>query len=380
MNFAKRMNNIRESATFFYSKLVRERGEKIINLTIGRTNFDTPKKIKDAAKKALDEGKVHYTPSKGIPELRKKIAEKLEKENKISPLTSEDVIVSSGAKQIIFEAITVLIDKGDKVAIPDPGWVSYEPIVRIANGKVVSLPLKFENDFLPGEEFFTSLENEKPKVIILNSPNNPTGMVYPEKVLRKIVEIAEKNDSWIISDEIYEKIIYEGKHFSPGSIYDKCITVNGFSKEFSMTGWRLGYGACKILEVIEKMNIIQQQTISCATSFAQYGALKAFDNDVKKNIEKMVNELKIRRNFLIEKMSKFSKLKNANGTFYVFPYFGDKERDDVKLFEKFLENGVGVIPGSAFGSQGKGCVRISYGAIRIEKLKKAVERIEEIVG
>lgn len=374
MKFANRFNGVGESATFKYSALARREG--IIDLTIGRTNFDTPAIIKDAAKKAIDEGKVHYTPSNGIPELRKAIVEKLEKENKIMRLTPENVIVSAGAKQMVFEAVMALIGKGDIVAIPDPSWVSYEPIVKIAGGDAEFLPLDPKSGFVPDENFFSALENSNPKLIIINSPSNPTGAVYPKKVIEEIVDIADRKDSWILSDEIYGKMIYEGSHFSPGCIYDNLITVNGFSKEFSMTGWRLGYAVCSNKDVIKLMSILQEQSVSCATSFVQYGALAAFTEDVKKDVEKMRMELKERRDYVMKRIKETDLLCiKPSGAFYVFPYVG--EIDDREYADKLLSKKVAVIPGSPFGSKGKGCVRISYGGAGIDSLKKAFDIIGE---
>jgi len=221
MEFAARLSNVEESATFKYSSLAKKEG--IINLTIGRTNFTTPSLITRAAVSALENGKVHYTPTRGIPELREMLAKKLRRENNIPDIGPDNILVSSGAKQIIFEAVLALIGKGDTVALPNPSWVSYEQIVNLAEGEITWLPLKPENNFVPDEEFLSALENSSPKLIMLNSPNNPTGAVYPEKTIRKIVDIAERKDCWLLFDEIYEKIIYEGEHFSAGSIYPKTI-------------------------------------------------------------------------------------------------------------------------------------------------------------
>lgn len=375
MKFASRVSQIEESVTFKYSSMAKKEG--IIDLTIGRTNFDTPNVIKNAAKKALDEGKVHYTPTKGILELREKIVDKLKNENSVPGLDNESVIVSAGAKQIIFEIVMAIIDKGDGVAIPDPSWVSYESIVKFSGGEVIWLPLKAENGFIPDEIFFSVLENSNSKLILINSPNNPTGAVYPEKVIRRIVDIAERRDSWILSDDIYEKLVYEGKIFSAASIYPKCIVVNGFSKEFSMTGWRLGYAACSKKELIDKVNLIQSQSVSCATSFAQYGALAAFTEEARRETGRMRNELKKRRDYLIERLEEMDILCiKPCGAFYAFPYLG--EIDDIDFADKLLERGVAVIPGSPFGPSGKGCVRISYGAVGIEELKKAMDRMEHM--
>lgn len=374
MEFASRIGGVGASATFKYSALAKKEG--VVNLTIGRTDFSTPDIIVEAAKKALDEGRIHYTPTRGIPELREKIAGKLEKENNIGDINPEKILVSTGAKQVIFEAIMSLIGKGDKVGMPDPSWVSYESIVKIAEGDIVWLPLKHEKGFIPDEDFLSTLENSDIKLVFINSPNNPTGAVYPEKVIRKIADIAERKDMWIISDEIYEKIIYEGKHFSAGSIYPKTITVGGFSKEFSMTGWRLGYAACPEKEVIDKMNIIQSQSVSCAVSFVQYAATLAFTPEVREETMIMKETLRKRRDYLARRLQDMQVLERIpSGAFYIFPNFG--EIDDVALTEKLLERGVGVIPGSPFGSKGTGCVRISYGAVSQKGMEKAADEIEK---
>ncbi|MBN2015160.1 MAG: pyridoxal phosphate-dependent aminotransferase [Candidatus Altiarchaeota archaeon] len=376
MRFSSRLKGVDESATFKYSRLAKER--KMINLTIGRTGFDTPPIIKEATKKALDEGKVHYTPTKGIPELRKAIARKLVEENKIQNLDEEHVLVSVGAKHVIYEAVMSIIQRGDVVAISNPSWVSYESIARLSEGRTAWIPLKPENGFIPDDDFYAVLEDSKPRMILINSPNNPTGAVYPEKAIRKVVDIAERNESIILSDEIYERIIYEGKHFSAGSIYEDTITVNGFSKEFSMTGWRLAYAASQNKEIIEKMDIIQAQTVSCAVSFIQYGALKAFTEEARRDVMKMIAILKKRRDCLIDGMKKTrAVMEKPSGAFYVFPFF--EGADDIELADKLMDEGVGVIPGSPFGSAGHGCLRMSYGDAEIEDLRKAVDILKGII-
>jgi aspartate aminotransferase len=377
MEFAPRTLRINESATFKYSALAKKPG--MIDLTIGRTNFDTPKIIKDAAKKALDEGKVNYTPTKGIPELREKIAEKLIKENRITGIDKEQIIVSAGAKQLIFEALMALISDNDVVAMPNPSWVSYEALIALAEGKPLWLPTKPEKGFIPDEDFFSALENSKVKLIMINSPNNPTGAAYPKEVIEKIVDIAQRKDAWILSDEIYERLLYEGEHFSAGSIYDKTITINGYSKECSMTGWRLGYAASKSREAIEKMNLIQGQTVSCATSFVQYAAIAAYSDEARKNVYEMKKELKERRDHLMKGIKETGAVcAKPAGAFYIFPSYGDQ--DDIKLADKLLEAGVATIPGSPFGSQGRGCVRMSYGATRIPELEEAIEKIKKALA
>ncbi|OYT53685.1 MAG: aspartate aminotransferase [Candidatus Altiarchaeales archaeon ex4484_2] len=375
MDFASRLDKVKESATFKYSSLAKREG--ILNLTQGLINYRTPSRIIEAAERAMREGKTSYTPTKGIPELREKIALKLEEENNIEALGPENILVSAGAKQVIFEAVMALVDRGVEVAIPNPSWVSYEPIINLAEGRIVWLPLKPEEGFIPGDDFLSELENSNPKLIFMNSPNNPTGAVYPKKVIEDIVDIAERKNAWILADEIYEKIIYGEEHFSPASVYDKTITVNGFSKEYSMTGWRLGYCACQEKEIIDKMNIIQSQSVSCATSFVQYAALEAFTKEVKSEVKGMVADLRDRRDLLVEGLDATGLLGyKPGGAFYVFPRLGDG--DDINLADRLLEEGIGVIPGSPFGSLGRGCVRISYGFVSRDKIKEVVEKLSAI--
>lgn len=376
MDFAKRLDDVKPSATFQWGAKAKKPG--VINLTLGRPDFSTPDIIKEACKKALDEDKVHYVPSRGIPELRDKLAEKFENVNGITGIDADRVLVGGGAKSILFQAIMAIIDDADIFALPNPSWVSYESMINMAGGKIHWLPLKPEEGFIPGEDFLAELENSKAKVALLDSPNNPTGAVYPENIIRKIVDVCEKNDIWLISDEPYEAFIYEGEHFSPGSIYDKTINVNAFSKTYAMTGWRLGYAGCLDKDVIDKMALIQSQSLSCATSFAQYGAIAAFTKEADEYVKMMVTEFHKRRDYGMKRMEELDTicLKPA-GAFYFYPYFEGK--DDVKLAEDLLDKGVGVMPGSLFGTAGIGCLRVSYGNAPIAQLEKAFDILAEVI-
>jgi aspartate aminotransferase len=256
--------------------------------------------------------------------------------------------------------------------------VSYEGIAKLVGGKPDWLPLKPEKGFVPDEDFLSALENSKAKILLMNSPNNPTGAAYPEKVIRRIIEIAERKNMWLLSDEVYETFLYEGNFFSPGSVYEKTITLNAFSKAFSMTGWRLGYVACPEKELIDRINIIQQQTVSCAVSFVQYGAMAAFTKEAAEAAANMAKECRKRRDYVFERLDNFSQLVKPTGAFYAFPKFDG--RDDLEYAEKLLEAGVGVVPGSLFGSCGKDCVRISYGSADMENLKLAMDRMEALEG
>ena len=376
VKFADRMGEVKPSATFKYSAMAKKPG--VINLTIGRPDYDTPKIIKEACKKAIDEGKVHYVPAAGIPELREKIAGKLEDENKIDGLDADKVIVSGGAKMILYEAFMALVGPGDKVALPDPSWVSYEAMVKLAQADVVWLPTFAEDGFQPGEEFLATLEGSGAKVLVLNSPSNPTGAVYDESILRKITGICEQKDIFLISDEPYEKFIYEGEHASPGSWFEDTLTVNAFSKSFSMTGWRVGYAGCPNQEVINKMKVIQGQSLSSATTFAQWGALACFTSEAEDASKAMVADFKGRRDHVMTLMKELPAVcEKPEGAFYAFPKF--EGQDDIALAEKLLEAGVGTIPGSAFGPTGRECIRISYGSGDKKKLDTAFEKIKGVV-
>jgi aspartate aminotransferase len=377
MLFSKRILDVPPSATFKYASMAKKEG--MINLTIGRPGFNTPDVIVDAAKKALDEGKHHYGPSKGIPELRTRIAEKLTNENKLRDIDQEKVIVSMGAKNILYQIFQILAEEETKVAIPNPSWVSYESMVKLASGEAVWLPLKPEKGFVPDEDFMSELDSCGAKAVVINSPNNPTGAVYSENVLREIIKIADANDMWILSDECYETIIYEEDHFSIGSEYDKTITVNAFSKPFSMTGWRLGYAACPDFEVIEKMNILQQQSVSNPVTFAQYGALACFTDEAREAANNMREEFRKRRDYSMKRIGEFDcTCQTPGGAFYMFPHF--KGQNDVELADALLEAGVGTVPGSPFGTQGRGCIRMSYGNADIKTLGEAFDRMSGVKG
>jgi aspartate aminotransferase len=378
MDLSRRVSGLSGSATFKYAGLAGKPG--IINLTVGRPNYDTPKVVKEAAKKALDEGKVHYTPTKGIPELRAKIAEKLASENRIPGIDADKVVVSGGAKSVLYYIFTALVDDGDVVALPDPSWVSYESMVSLMGGRVSWLKLYPEKGFVPDDGYLNALENSKANVTLVNSPNNPTGAFYSKKILRKIVDICERKDMWLISDEVYEVFSFDDVPYSPGEDYEKTITVNAFSKTFSMTGWRLGYAASPKKEVVDAILNVQEQCLSCPTSFAQYGALACFTEEAKAESRRMAEDFKARRDFCMNKISGIPNVvcRKPGGAFYLFPYFG--EVDDVKLADRLLAKGVGTIPGSPFGAQGRGCLRLSYGSANTEQLDKAFNVIAEVVA
>jgi aspartate aminotransferase len=352
---------------------LRREGRDIISFRLGEPDFETPENIKKAAKIALDRGETHYTQGSGILELREVIAEKLKTDNSLD-VTSNDVLVTTGAKQAIFEAICTLIDEGDEVLLFDPAWVSYEAIVKFAGGKPIMVPVYERDGYTPVE--FESRITKDTKLLVLNSPCNPTGAVYGESVIKSIAQTAEDDDLVVISDEVYEKIVYGAKHHSIGTLIpDLTITINGFSKAYAMTGWRLGY-AIAPRSILQGMLKIQQHTVSNATSFVQRAGIEALSGDQSAQ-RAMVAEFQKRRDLVIDGLARIGiKCALPKGAFYAFPkvtQFGTSEQVTEQLLRDAL---VAVTPGSAFGPNGEGYVRMSYATSR-KDIAEGIRRIEE---
>ena len=351
-----------------------------ISFKIGEPDFDTPQHIVMAGFHALLDGKTHYAPPQGIQELREAIANKSIKENKI-PCNQDNVLVSQ-AKHAIFSAILSIIDKGDEVILPDPAWVSYVPAIKIAGGKAVSVNLT-DKDFSFTPDSLSDAITKKTKLIILNSPSNPTGAVAKKKDLKGISDLAKDHNLLVLSDEIYEKIIYEGKHYSIASfdeMKDRTITINGFSKAYAMTGWRIGW-AIAPQYILDNMIKVQQHSITCVAPFVQYAALRALTEKEKsmESINKMVEEFKKRRNILVKELNSIDSFKcsKPNGAFYVFPSF-DYNITSKKFSEILLEKArIAINPGTAFGKNGEGHIRFSY-ATSIGNIKEGLNRIKNI--
>jgi len=292
------------------------------------------------------------------------------------------VIVTPGAKQAILEAVLSIIDEGDEVLIPNPSWTSYEEIVKIAGGIPKRVPT--DEHFKLTPETMEDNIGDKTKLLILNSPNNPTGTVYSEQEIRGLTEVLIDNNAYVISDEIYEKIVYNEKHFSIGAIPgmdELAITTNGFSKAYAMTGWRLGYAAGP-KEVISAMNKIQQHTVTCAATFVQKAGVEALKSPLSERfIEEMVKEFERRRTLIVAELSKVSSLsiKKPQGTFYVFPDISNTGMSSTELTDYLLEKkGVAVTPGRAFGGYDTH-VRMSF-ANSVENITEAVKRIKEFLS
>lgn len=380
--------SISESQTLVMSQKSRdlkEQGIDVINLSIGEPDFNTPDHIKDAAKKAIDENFTHYSPVKGYKDLLEAIRNKFKRENNLD-YGLDEIIVSNGAKHSIANVILSIINFQDEVLIPAPYWVSYHEIVKIAEGKPVCIATTMEDDFKVTPEQIEKAITEKTKAIFINSPSNPTGSVYTYDELKAIALMLKKYPGiFVISDEIYEHIIFEGKHESIAQfdfLRDRVITVNGVSKGYAMTGWRIGYiGAPKF--IVDACSKIQGQYTSGPCTIAQKASVAALccKND---SIELMRNEFRKRRDLVVEGLRKIPGLKTNSpaGAFYVFPdvthYFGKKYKDDYIFTSQDLsiylldEAHVALVPGDAFGCSDY--IRISY-ATSEENLRIALDRI-----
>jgi aspartate aminotransferase len=373
-----RIQRVPQSATMKMADaaaMLKHDGRDVISFSLGEPDFETPENIKNAAKVALDRGETHYTPGSGIIELREAIARKLNSDNKLD-VTSEDVLVTTGAKQAIFEAICTLVDEGDEVLLFDPAWVSYRAIVLFAGGKPIMVPVSERKGFLPAE-----VENyitKKTKLIVLNSPCNPTGAVYDKNVIENIAQLAEENEVFVISDEVYEKIIYDAQHHSIGTLIPELtITVNGFSKAYAMTGWRLGYATAP-RSILKGMLKIQQHSVSNATSFAQRAGVEALSGD-QSAVHAMVAEFQKRRDLIVEGLARIDiECARPQGAFYAFANiarFGNSTRFAKRLLQDAL---IAVTPGSAFGPNGEGYIRLSYATSR-DNIVKGIQRIETLL-
>jgi len=379
---SNRVNSVEDSATLRLNDIaerLRSQGMDIINLSVGEPDFDTPEFIRDAAKKALDEGDTHYTPSAGKPRLRKVVAEKLKRENKIDT-SYENIIISAGAKHLIYMAINSLINEGDEVVLLSPAWVSYEACVKIAGGSINWVKTNADDQFQPND--IQDKVSRKTKLLVLNSPNNPSGAVYSKDTLKMIADLAVDYDFFVLSDEIYEKIIYVSEHISMASLdqmAERTITVNGLSKSYAMTGWRIGYASAPG-EIFKGMLKMQQHSVSCAPSFVQEAAISAISGS-QECINEMVSEFKNRRDFLVDGLNSIGmRCTLPKGAFYLFVNISDFAKDANEFSEKMLKEGyLAMTPGDAFGQGFEDYIRISY-AIPIERLKEAVTRIEKIIS
>lgn len=392
MNTTKRISAIAPSLTLAITakaKAMKAEGKSVIGFGAGEPDFNTPQHIIDAAKEALDKGYTKYTPSSGLPQLRAKIAEKFKKEQNLDYEPSQ-IIVSSGAKHSIFNAMFALVEDGDEVIIPAPYWLTYPEVVKVCGGVSVFIEGHKENHFKITPDDLKKVITPKTKLLIFNSPSNPTGAVYTEEEIRALGAVAEDAGIWVISDEIYSKLIYDGvQHFSIAQVSEKMkektVVINGVSKTYAMTGWRIGWLAAP-KEVAKAIDSFQSHATSNPTSIAQYATLAALNGSEEEltNMREIFND---RRKFMIDRIHRIEHLDCIvpDGAFYIMlivdklygkRYNGRKITGSLDIADMLLEKGVAVVPGIAFGDDE--CVRLSY-AISMEDIEQGLDRIEEFV-
>lgn len=384
MKLAARVAALQPSITLSITskaKALKQQGVNVISFGAGEPDFDTPEPIKEEAKKALDAGFTKYAPTAGIPELKKGIVEKLKNDNHLDYKESE-VLVSCGAKHSCANIILTLCDRGDDLLIPAPYWVSYPEMGRLAEANPVLIKTKEENNFLLTAEDLEKSITKKSRLLILNSPSNPTGMMYDKKSLEAIAEVVLKHDLFVLSDEIYEKIVFDGKqHVSIASLGEeikkRTIVINGFSKAYSMTGWRLGYAAGPE-EIIKAANRLQDHSTSGANSITQKAGVKALalDQSVLKEMSQVFEK---RRDLIVAGLNNIPGITclKPEGAFYVFPNISGLGMDSMTLADKLLDEvQVAVVPGIAFGSDAN--IRLSY-ACSEENIKEGLSRIEKFI-
>ncbi|KFF41571.1 MAG: pyridoxal phosphate-dependent aminotransferase [Candidatus Atelocyanobacterium thalassa] len=366
------------------AKQMKTQGIDIYNLSSGEPDFDTPQHIKNSAILALQEGKTKYGPVSGELALKEALVNKLKEDNGLD-YTPDNIIVTNGGKHSLFNLMLALIESGDEVIIPAPYWLSYPEMVRLAKGIPVIVETKAETNYKITPEQLLKAITPKTKLFILNSPSNPTGAVYTYQELKKLAEIIIKYDIWVVSDEIYEKILYsKTKHISIGAlgkdILRKTIISNGFSKSYAMTGWRLGYLAGPS-NLIKAVSTIQSHSTSNVCTFAQYGAIAALkEKESSACVQEMLNAFTNRRNSVLKRVASIPQISCPipMGAFYVFIDISQISKNSIQFSNDLLEKyQVAVIPGQAFGNDD--CIRVSYAADLIS-IKKGMDKIEEFIN
>lgn len=359
------------------AKALEAKGKHVVHLEIGEPDFDTPRNIVEAAITALNEGYTHYNPANGMPEVREAIVAEVNRTRNLN-YTADQVVLTPGAKPIMFFVIMALIDEGDEAIYPNPGFPIYESVINFAGGKAVPMPLLEENDFGMDIDKFEASVTDKTKLIIVNSPHNPTGGILTKEQLKRIAEVAAKRGIWVLTDEVYSRTIYDIQHESITQfpeVLEKTILLDGLSKTYAMTGWRLGYGVMPVdmAKVITQMGI---NVHSCTSAFAQRAIIEAYGGP-QEDPTNMNEQFRKRREFIVEGLNKIPNVtcKNPPGAFYVFPNITKTGKSSKQLETELLEQaGVAVLSGTAFGKYGDGHLRLSY-ANSIENIQLALDRI-----
>ncbi|MDO8506102.1 MAG: pyridoxal phosphate-dependent aminotransferase [Candidatus Limnocylindria bacterium] len=378
---ARRMGRLGTETAFEVlarARALEAQGRHIVHLEIGEPDFDTPKSVSAAGVAAIERGETHYTPSAGVTELREAIAQYLNRARGLA-IDPSQVIVTPGAKPIMFYALLALLDHGDEAIFPDPGFPIYASMISFAGATPVSLPLREANDFVPDLDELRRLVTPKTKMIILNSPHNPTGGLLSKEAVREIARLAREKDLWVLSDEIYAELIYDGEHHSIAheeGMAERTIILDGFSKTFAMTGWRLGYGAFP-KSLVDPVAKLVTNSVSCTATFTQRAGIVAL-NQRPPEVDEMVKAFRKRRDTIVAGLNKIEGVtcRTPRGAFYVFPNVsGLGLGDSAAVASRLLtEAGVACLSGTAFGAVGEGHLRLSY-ANSLENLDLAVQRI-----
>ncbi len=394
MTISKRVKGIAPSLTLEITakaKKLKSEGVSVIGFGAGEPDFNTPDYINDSAKKAIDIGFTKYTPASGMAELKNAICQKFKTDNNLD-YTPDQIIISTGAKSSLFHTISAIVDDGEEVILPSPYWLTYPELIGLAGGKTVYVKTTAETGYKMTAEQLKSAITDKTKALILNSPSNPTGAVYSEQEIKAIAKVCEEAGIYVISDEIYEKLIYGGeKHYSIACVSDytkeHTVVINGMSKSYAMTGWRIGYLAGP-KDIVKAISGMQSHTTSNACSISQYASVTALTAPEGKDfIQKMQKVFDERRKFMIERLAKMQGIIVAEpkGAFYVFvnvsSYYGKKYNDTVingslSFSDMALKEGVALIPGIAFGDDD--CIRLSY-AISIEDIQEGLNRLDNFL-
>ncbi len=380
LRLAKRMSRLGTETAFEVLSRARElerQGKDIIHLEIGEPDFDTPQNIVHSAVNALNAGWTHYGPSAGLPELRQAIAEEVSR-TRCVPVTPEEVVVVPGGKPIIFFSILALVDDGDEVIYPNPGFPIYESMINYVGGRAVPIRLREEKDFSLDVDELASLISDRTKLIILNSPHNPTGGVLTRRDIQQIAEAIGDRSVFVLSDEIYSRLIFEGEHYSiisePG-LKERTILLDGFSKTYAMTGWRMGYGVMRA-DLAQQVARLATNSVSCTTSFSQIAGIEALRGN-QSSVDCMCSEFKRRRDMFVAGLNRIKgfSCRMPHGAFYVFPNITATGWKSKTLADALLEEaGVACLSGTSFGEFGEGYLRFSV-ANSAENLSRALDRI-----
>lgn len=384
--YAKRTGHLRPEGAYQVlakSQALEKAGRDIIHFEIGQPDFDTFGNITQAGIQAINEGRTRYTPPPGLPALREAIAASAGNLRKLS-FNAEQVIVGPGAKPALFFPTLALIEPGDEVIYPDPGFPTYEAMIGVAGGVPVPVPLKEENDFSFDLDVFTDVVNPRTRLIILNSPGNPTGGVIPVHDLEVIADAAIKNDAWVMSDEIYSQIVYDGLEAPsiaalPGMM-ERTIIVDGFSKTYAMTGWRLGYGIMPE-ELAANVELLIQHSLGCTAHFTQFAGLEALQGP-QDCVAEVLEVYQKRRDLIVVGLNAIPGVtcRKPQGAFYAFPNITAFGISSSELADRLLdEAGVAVLPGSSFGKHGEGYLRLSY-VNSFENIERGLERIQNALA